>query len=328
MSGPRRRLPRLHLSSGPLIAVLLYVAMYLVYGARTPSAFTLFGITNLLDNTVVLAVAAAGLTLIVLAGEFDLSGIGVIAIANVVVATTSGAGGVGWAGALLIVLAIGAAIGLLNGFLVAGLRLQSLAVTIGTMIACEGVALMILSAPGGEVADAIANGLTGDIGNAVPAAALVIVGLLALWFLFVRTRIGIAIYAVGTDENAALLSGLDVRATKLVAFTLAGVIYAFAGYLLSAETGSGDPRASDSFLLFMYAAIAIGGTSLAGGRGGVFGSIVGAGLLTVMQKMLFALGAAEFYTNVFSGIIMLVAIFISNVTALLARPRARKVASS
>ena len=326
MSGTGRRIIRFRPASGPLIAVLLYVAMYVVYGVRAPSAFTLFGITNLLDNTVVLAVAAAGLTLIVLAGEFDLSGIGVIAIANVVVATTSGTGGLGWAGALAIVLVIGAAIGLLNGFLVAGLGLQSLAVTIGTMIACEGVALMILSAPGGEVADAIANGLTGDIGGVVPVAALVIAGMLALWFLFVHTRVGIAIYAVGTDQNAALLSGLNVRATKLVAFTLAGVIYAFAGYMLSAENGSGDPRASDSFLLFMYASIAIGGTSLAGGRGGVFGSAIGAGLLTVMQKMLFALGAAEFYTNVFSGIIMLVAIFISNFSVVLARPRWRRAA--
>lgn len=318
---PRRFRP----SGGPAIAVLLYLAMYAVYGSREPSAFSLFGITNLLDNTVVLAIAAAGLTLVVLAGELDLSGIGVIAIANVVVATTSG-GGWGWPGALGVVLAIGLAAGLLNGWLVAVLGLQSLAATIGTMIACEGVALLILSAPGGEVADAIANGLTGDIGNALPVAAVIVAGLLVLWFLFARTRAGIAVYAVGTDENAARLSGLDVRRTRLVAFALAGLAYAFAGYMLSAETGSGDPRASDAFLLFMYAAVAIGGTSLTGGRGGVFGSVVGAGILTVMQKMLFALGAAEFYTNVFSGLIMLVAIFVSNLSTILPRLRWRRPA--
>jgi ribose transport system permease protein len=119
---------------------------------------------------------------------------------------------------------------------------------------------------------------------------------------------------------------LSVRLTKLVAFALAGLAYAFAGYMLSAETGSGDPRASDSFLLFMYASVAIGGTSLMGGRGGVFGSVVGAGILTVMQKMLFALGAATFYTNVFSGIIMLVAIFIGNLSAILSRPLGRRTA--
>ena len=313
-------------SSGAAIAVLIYLVMCAIYTIYAPSAASLFGITNLLDNTIVLAIAAAGLTLVILTGELDLSGIGVIAIANVVVASTSGSDTLGWLGSLAIVLTIGMIIGLLNGVLVAVLGLQSLAATIGTMIACEGVALLILSAPGGQVADAIANGLTGDIFNVLPVSAIIIAGLLALWFLLARTRFGIAIYAVGTDENAARLSGLSVRLTKLVAFALAGLAYAFAGYMLSAETGSGDPRASDSFLLFMYASVAIGGTSLMGGRGGVFGSVVGAGILTVMQKMLFALGAATFYTNVFSGIIMLVAIFIGNLSAILSRPLGRRTA--
>jgi ribose transport system permease protein len=324
MSDSPRQPRRARLATGPQVAVALYVVMYLVYGAHAAGAFSLFGITNLLDNTVVLAVAAAGLTLVILVGEFDLSGIGVIAITNAVVATTS-SGGLGWGGSLILVLAIGTAAGLLNGILVAWLGLQSLAATIGTMIACEGVALLILSAPGGEVADAIVNGLTGDIGGVLPVALVIMAALLALWGLFARSRAGIALYAVGTDESAARLSGLNVRRTKLIAFALAGTAYAFAGYMLSAETGSGDPRASDSFLLFMYAAVAIGGTSLAGGRGGVFGSVIGAGLLTVMQKMLFALGAAEFYTNVFSGIIMLVAVFISTLSTGLSLPQWRRM---
>ena len=323
MTARRFPLPRLRPTSGPTIAALLYAVMYAVYGARAPSAFSLTGITDLLDNTIVLAVAAAGLTLVILAGEFDLSGIGVIAITNAVVATIS-TGRLGSAGALVAVMVIGAAAGLLNGWLVTTLGLQSLAVTIGTMIASEGVALLILSAPGGEVADAIDNGMTGDLGHTIPVAAILIVALLVLWFLFAQTRAGIAIYAVGADENTARLSGIDVRRAKLLAFVLAGLTYGLAGYMLSAETGSGDPRASDSFLLFMYASVAIGGTSLAGGRGGVFGSVVGAGLLTVMQKMLFALGAAEFYTSVFSGLVMLMALAVSSLSAALSRPRRRR----
>ena len=313
------RLPRFTPTAGPTVAALLYILMYVVYAANEAGALSQFGISNLLNDTVVLAVAAAGLTLTVLTAEFDLSGIGVIAIANVVVATTSD-GSAGWLVSLLEALAIGGAIGLMNGCLVGMLRLQSLAVTIGTMIACEGVALMVLAAPGGEVADSITNRLTGNIAN-VPVAAIVILGVLVLWFLLAGTRLGIAIYAVGADENAARLSGLSVSRTKLFAFLLAGVAYGFAGYMLSAQTGSGDPRASDTFLLFMYASVAIGGTSLMGGRGGVFGSLIGAGILTVMQKMLFALGAASFYTDVFSGIIMLVAILISTIPALLSRLR-------
>ena len=108
-------------------------------------------------------------------------------------------------------------------------------------------------------------------------------------------------------------------ATRFFAFAAAGVLYAVAGYIFSAEIGSGDPRVSNSFLLYMFASVAIGGTSLMGGRGGVLGSLVGAGILTVMQKMLFALGVAEFYTNIFNGLIMIGAIFFGQIGALMSR---------
>jgi len=315
------------LSGGPTaVAVLLFVAMYAVYAANTLSATTLFGITNLLNNAVVLAIAAAGLTLVVLAGEFDLSGVAVISVANCVVATISTASGPGWLWSLLAVLAIGAAIGLVNGILVAGLGLQSLAVTIGSMIAAKGIALLILPAPGGMVADAIADGLTGQILDAIPVAAVILAVTCAAWMVLKRTRLGIALYAVGADAAAARLSGIDERRTKLAAFVIAGLCYGAAGYMLSAQTGTGDPRASDALLLFMYAAMAIGGTSLTGGRGGAFGSIVGAGILTVMQKMLFALGVAEFYTNIFNGVIMIVALVIGNASAAIAQQLRRRAA--
>ena len=158
---------------GAAIAVLIYLVMYLVYAISEASATSVFAITNLLNNAIVLAIAAAGPD----AGGAHRGArslrLGVIAIANVVVATTS-TGILGCFGSLVAVMLIGAAVGLLNGWLVIGLGLQSLAVTIGTMIACQGMALMILAAPGGEVADTIANGLTGDIADVVPVAAMII----------------------------------------------------------------------------------------------------------------------------------------------------------
>jgi ribose transport system permease protein len=291
--------------------------MFGIYAAHEPSAISAFGISNLVNNTIVLAIAAAGLTIVILTGNLDLSGPGVIALTNVVVATTS-TGRLGSLGSLAAVLALGALIGALNGWLVAYIGLQSLAVTIGSLIICQGVALILLPAPGGEVADAIASGVTGD-SFGIPTAALIVVGAALLWLALKNTRRGIAIYAVGADEPAARLSGLNVRSTKMFAFVVAGICYAVAGYVYSAEIGSGDPRVSDSFLLFMFASVAIGGTSLTGGRGGVLGTMVGAGILTVMQKMLFALGAAEFYTNIFNGLIMIAAIFFGQLAPLVSR---------
>jgi len=303
---------------------VLLVLMFAIYASRDPSALTAFGFGNLVNNAIVLAVAASGLTLVVLSGELDLSGSGVMAIANVVVATTS-TGPLGSLGSLLLVLAVGLAVGAINGCLVTLFGLQSLAVTIGSLIICQGIALIVLSAPGGEVADAIASGATGDIGG-VPIAALMALAVAGGWLVLKNTRRGIALYAVGDDEAAARLSGLDVRRTRFFAFMTAGLLYAVAGYLLSAEIGSGDPRVSDSLLLYMFASVAIGGTALTGGRGGVLGSLIGAGILTVMQKMLFALGVAEFYTNIFNGLIMIAAIFFGQVGPLLSRLVRRRAA--
>ena len=314
--------------SGATLALILYLAMFVVYAINQPSALTVIGVTNLLNNTVVLALAAAGLTLVILTGEIDLSAVGVIAITNVLVATVSAIWPAGVLTSLLLVCAIGLMIGLVNGWLIAYLGLQSLACTLGTMVACQGIALLILAAPGGEVVDTITYGLTDVVWAAVPVAGLILGVVVLAWMFLRRTRLGISIYAVGTDEVASRLSGLNVRRTKLTAFALAGLAYALAGFMLSAQTGTGDPRVSGSFLLYVFASVAIGGTSLTGGRGGLVGSVVGAGILAVMQKMLFTLGVAEFYTNVFNGLIMILAIFVGNLSALLTKWRSRGLSTA
>lgn len=306
------------LKSGSMgLALLLYIAMFIIYVLYEPSSLSVFGITNLLNNTVVLALAAAGLTFVILGAEFDLSSAGVIAITNVVVATLSTTMPGGALSALVLCCAIGLIVGLVNGWLVAYVGLQSLACTLGTMIICQGIALLILAAPGGAVADFIMDELTDVLFGVVPVSAVIIAAIGLAWLYFRRTRMGIALYAVGTDADAARLSGLNVQAAKLFSFCAAGLFYGLAGYMLSAQIGTGDPRVSSSFLLFVFASVAIGGTALTGGVGGVIGSLIGAGILTIMQKMLFALGVAEFYTNIFNGAVMIVAIVLGNVPYLI-----------
>ncbi len=312
------------LGGGALPAILLLVLMLGIYAAYEPSALTSFGISNLLNNAIVLALAATGLTVIVLTGEFDLSGAGVVAICNVMAATLS-MGAPGTMGTFALVLLVGLLVGVINAYLIAFLGLQSLAVTIGSLIVCQGIALIILPAPGGGVSDAIISGVTGDL-LGIPIAGIMFVALALGWTFLKNTRWGIAVYAVGADPVASRLSGLNVRSTKFIAFVLAGLCYGAAGFVYSAEIGSGDPRISDSFLLYMFAAVAIGGTSLMGGRGGVLGSLVGVGILTVMQKMLFAIGVAEFYTNIFNGLIMIAAIFFGQLPALVTRIARRRPA--
>ncbi|RST48070.1 ABC transporter permease [Variovorax sp. DXTD-1] len=315
MAAPRTFfLHRLAASGGAPAAFVLLIVMFCIYAMHEPSALSMLGIGNLLNNMIVLALAASGLTIVILCGELDLSGPGVLAISNVTTAMLA-TGAFGPFGGLASVLVIGALIGGLNGMLVAYLGQQSIAATLGVLIVCQGIALLILSAPGGAVPDAMVELLTGDIAG-IPTPALMLALVAVLWFLLKFSRTGISIYAVGADKAAARLSGLNVETTKLFAFVVAGVCYALAGFVHGAQIGSGDPRVSDSFLLFIFASVAIGGASLNGGRGGVIGTLVGAAILTVLQKMLFALGVADFYTNIFNGAVMVLAIYFGRLSAL------------
>jgi ribose transport system permease protein len=299
------------LGNGTFIISLLFVVLYVIYAVWQPSALTVSDITDFLNNALPLALAAAGGTFVVLTRGFDLSVAGVISIANVVMATKIGEGPGQALLGLGIVCLVGLVSGALNGILVAKVGLQSIASSLGTMIITSGIALVLLDAPGGTVSEFVSYGLMDDFGGIVPITGVIALGFAALWLIVKRTDIGVAVYAVGADETAATLAGINVSRTRIFAYCVAGILYGAAGYMLSAQTATGNPNAGNPFLLQVFAAIAIGGTSFRGGRGGVIGSMVGAATLMLLQKLLFAAGVSSFYTGLFQGVIMIVAVLIA-----------------
>lgn len=303
---PLRRL----LSNGTLIAFAIYVVLYIIFAIRQPGALSTLTIGELANNSLPLALAAAGGTLVVLTRGFDLSVAGVVALSNVIIATQVGDGVQGALSGLAMVVAIGLVVGAVNGALVAYLRLQSIACTLATMIVCSGLALLVLDAPGGEVPDSIAYGLTGVVAG-IPVALIIAAVIVLLWLAARRTDWGVALYAAGADEVAATLAGIQIRRAKFIAYCLAGVLYALAGYMLSALTATGNPNAGSSYLLLTFAAIALGGTAFTGGRGGVIGSMVGAATLVLLQKVLFSAGVSSFYTGIFQGVVLILAVLIA-----------------
>lgn len=309
------------LGNGTLIVLAIYVLMFAIFAASQTGALSVGSITELCNNALPLALAAAGGTLVVLTRGFDLSVAGVVALSNVLVATQVGDGPAGALEGLALVVAIGLAVGAVNGFLVAYVRLQSIASTLATMIVCSGLALLVLDAPGGTVPDFISYGLTDTIGGTVPVAAVIATGVILVWLAIQRTDWGVALYAIGADETAATLAGIQTRRVKFLAYCLAGACYGLSGYMLSALTATGNPNAGNSYLLLMFAAIAIGGTAFSGGRGGVVGSMIGAATLTLLQKVLFSAGVSSFYTGIFQGVVMIVAVLIAALSAHLARGR-------
>ena len=302
------------LSQGHILALLILIALFVVYANSATNVFTPLRMANLLTNGAPLVVAATGLTLVILVGGFDLSLGGIVVLANVLLATRTGVTFESGLLATFIVLGAGLAVGALNGFLVAYLRVQSIAATLGTFIMCTGLALVILPTPGGSVPSFVSPGLSSSIGGVFPVSLIVILLCVVAWVAVKRTRFGVHIYAVGNDERAAMQSGISVAWVKFRVYVAAGLMYSVAGIMLSAQTASGDPNASALFMVLSFAAVAIGGVRFGGGQGTALGSIFGAGILTVLQKTLFAVGVSTFYTGIFQGVVLIVAVLVGQLS--------------
>jgi ribose transport system permease protein len=207
-----------------------------------------------------------------------------------------------WSVAILLV---GAAGGLLNGLLVAVARLQPIVVTLATLSIFQGIAIWILPQPGGE----IPAGYTTTLTNTSYPTALVFVGLLVLfWFVFRRLSLGVHIYAVGNDEDAARANGIRVTRVKVAAYVLAGVFAAAAGLFLAANTTGGDATAGNPYTLTSIAAAFLGGTTIFGGRGSALGSIAGALVLSTLIGVLFFTGINPLYQSFYQGVFLVLAV--------------------
>jgi ribose transport system permease protein len=307
------------LSNGSVLAFLILTTMYVIYMYSSIDVLTVTNTTDLLNNAAPLVVAATGLTLVIISGGFDLSIGGVVVLANVVLATQSGSTLQSGLVAIAIALAAGLIVGAINGALVAYLRVQSIAATLGTFIMSSGIALVIMPSPGGSVPSFISPGLNSAIGGLLPVSLLVIASCWIGWLLVRRSRFGVYLFALGSDERAAVQSGIPVARAKFKVFLGAGFLYALAGVMLTALTASGDPTGSALFMVLVFAAVAIGGTRFGGGRGSAIGSILGAGVLAVLQKMLFALGVSTFYTGIVQGAVLILAVLLGHVSQLAAQ---------
>ncbi|MBC7736328.1 MAG: ABC transporter permease [Candidatus Saccharibacteria bacterium] len=305
---PRWQTLMVRLTTGAGLIVLIYLLVYVLYAYQQPKALKASSIAALMNNTAPLALAAAGQALVVISRGFDLSVAGVISICNVTLAVYPMEGASGALLSVLLCMAIGATVGMVNGVLVAVLRMQSIAATLATMIICQGIALLILKAPGGAVSDWIADEMTDRLWATLPVSGLMVAAVVAVWLLIRRTSFGVALYAIGADEASATLSGINSRRVRFWTFVLAGMVYGLAGFMLSAQTATGNPTSGTPLLMLSFAAVALGGTSLAGGRGGVFASVMGAALLMLLQKVLFSSGVSSFYTGMFQGVALILAV--------------------
>ena len=312
---------RFHLREhrGAYAAALMFVLIFGLYIGKHQTGWTTPVLTTAANKGVLLAIIAMAQTLPVLTAGIDLS-VGMVFVLANCVASHLVVGSPLQAGlGALAVLAVGALCGLINGLIIVYGRLQPIITTLATGTVYFGLALALRPVPGGEVQAVLADAVTGALPGGVPAmmAALVLI-VVVVWLPYRRSVVGRAALAIGSSEAAAYMSGVAIGRTKLVAYTMAGLLAAIGGLLLTFVTYSGEASAAIGgvYTLNSIAAVVIGGTSLAGGAGSAIGSIFGAFLLRTIGDLLFVFDFDPLWQPLFQGLILLTAVSLGSLQLL------------
>jgi ribose/xylose/arabinose/galactoside ABC-type transport system permease subunit len=306
-AGARIALPEV-LSASATPAALTLVLLLIWAGLAIPGFLLPDRLLALGQQVTPLLLVALGQTLVVLVGGLDLS-VGAVLTLSLVLASgiTQGRAELAIPGEALCLLA-GAAVGLVNGLLIVGLRLPPLIATIGMMSVVQGISWVYThGAPGGSMPESIrfvANGRWGPlpVADLVFAAAVVLIGL-----LLHRTVFGKHLYAVGANARAAELAGVSVKRVTILAYVLSAALAAAGGIVLGGYVGVGTLEAGDPYVLNSIAAVIIGGTRFTGGEGGVAGTAISVGILAVLTGILIQLGIPVTLRSVLLSIIVVAA---------------------
>jgi len=309
---------------GTLAAFAAFVAMFALYAANHPAGLNANVATTAANKGVLLAIVAMAQTLVVLTSGIDLSVGMVMVLANClashIVAGPADSAALGVLG----VLGAGALCGALNAIIVIFGRLQPIVTTIATGAIYYGAALWLRPVPGGDVNSALADALTGQIADIVPASLLLLLALVVLiWLPFRRSVVGRAVYAVGSSEVAAYMSGVPIRRAKFVAYTLSGLLASVAGLFLTFVTYSGEASAANggTYTLYSIAAVVLGGVSLFGGSGSAIGAIFGALMFRTIGDLLFVFNVEPLWQPLFQGVVLMAAVCLGSVRLLRIRNR-------
>jgi ribose transport system permease protein len=289
----------------PTVALVVLLGTFLSIHPRGASTYVL---TIWANQGTLLGLAAIAQFFVVLVRGVDLSVGSVVALTNVVASylLIGSTGEIAFG--IIAVLAIGMLCGFINGAAVVYGRIQPIVATLASGSVFSGIALLLRPTPGGSVDEALSDALTYDIGG-VPTSAILLVIVLFLVALPLRkSRLGLSMYAVGSAEPAAYMTGIRVNAVKLSAYTAGGFFGAMTGLAVSMVTLTGDAAVGPSYTLNSIAAVVLGGVALSGGVGGPLGAVIGALVLKTVSSLIFFSGLPPLAQPFFEGAILAAAI--------------------
>jgi ribose transport system permease protein len=306
------RLTRLLQASGPFLGLLLVCGLFALTEERE-FIFTGGNFKNILTQTVIVAVGALGMTLIIVGGGIDLSVGSLVAFTSVLGAKLLVAG---WspAATLFTLVAVGAGVGLFNGTIVAGLRMMPFIVTLGMMGVVRGAAKWLgdnqtINAPPESPIHRLMARVNPSEFWPLPWGVWIVLGLAAVMALILRrTVFGRHVFAIGANETAARYSGVRVGLVKGGTYALAGALFGLAGLLQLGRLTQGDPTVAAGLELDIIAAVVIGGASLNGGVGSIGGSLIGALIMAILRNGTNQLGWQTYTQEIIIGVVIVLAV--------------------
>lgn len=294
---------------GPLLALVL---LFIVITVLNPSFMEPNNILNLLRQTSINALIAFGMTFIILTGGIDLSVGSILALSSALMAGMM-VSGLDPILAILVGILLGAIMGVINGILVSKGKMAPFIVTLATMTIFRGLTLVYTDGkPITGIGDSVMFQMLGRgyfLGVPVPAVVMII-AFMILWFLLLKTSFGRKTYAIGGNERASRISGIKVDRVKVAIYGLAGTMAAIAGAILTSRLNSAQPTAGQSYEMDAIAAVVLGGTSLSGGKGRLFGTLVGVLIIGTLNNGMNLLGVSSFYQQVVKGAVILIAVLL------------------
>jgi ribose transport system permease protein len=316
------QLRRLALRQSYLFALLLLLIALGVNYLLQPNFFRPAVLNGNLRTYLPLLLLAAGQTIVVIAGGVDLSAGAIVSLANVVMVQMLGAepSASQITLALLLGLLSGALAGAFNGICVAYLRFQPIVTTFASSFVIGGLALYIMPSPGGSVPATLMDPYRArPLG--LPLLLWVALAVLLLWRGLNATRFGRYLYAVGGQAQAAYTTGVPVAGVRLGSYVLAGLLAACASIALMLSTGTGDPLSGNPMTLDSVVAVALGGTRLSGGQGGVAGSLMGVVILGLIRSIISFANVPTWWQTLANSLVIVLALAGPGLVGLVRRRR-------
>lgn len=297
-------------------SLIALIVLIVIVSSLSPNFFTLNNLFNILQQTSVNAIMAVGMTLVILTSGIDLSVGSLLALTGAVAASLVGLE-VNALVAVVGALALGTAIGAVTGTIVAKGKVQAFIATLVMMLLLRGVTMVYTNGSPvntgfNDNADLLGwFGIGRPLGIPTPIWMMAIV-FFAAWYMLHHTRLGRYIYALGGNEAATRLSGISVSRVKIAVYALSGMLAALASVIEVARLSSAQPTAGTGYELDAIAAVVLGGTSLAGGKGRIMGTLIGALILGFLNNGLNLLGVSSYYQMIVKAVVILLAVLVDN----------------